>query len=117
MSPEFFVAMADDSNLIVSQQRILSKYLTYHFGYRVCARESEIAAIGSQFVPYEFKYIKVEDEKVKYCHRSFSDLSQHNSKTMSSFHIDEVEHVEIILGGDHGKRRVYIYCDRNSVSM
>lgn len=37
MSPGLFVAIDEDGNLLVSQQRIVNTYLTFHFGHQVCA--------------------------------------------------------------------------------
>ena len=95
--------MDKDSNLLVLEQRIINKYLTYHLGHRVCAFESDSLAIGSQFIPYEKKFIKIKEEKVMYSWRKLSHLIQHNAKDMFYSHIKNIEKDEIILSGDYGK--------------
>jgi hypothetical protein len=42
MPAQFWNAMADDANLLMSQQRIVNRYLTHHFGAGVRVSETEL---------------------------------------------------------------------------
>jgi hypothetical protein len=53
MSAEYWNAMAEAANLRTTQQIQLSSFLTQHFGHKVVVSQRELAAFGSEFVPYE----------------------------------------------------------------
>lgn len=42
MSAQFWNAMADDANLLMSQQRIINRYLAHHFGVGLRVSETEL---------------------------------------------------------------------------
>ena len=60
MTVNFWLAMSSAAGLIVGQQRIVNKFLPYHFGYRVCVSEKLISAVGSDFVPFKSESISVD---------------------------------------------------------
>ena len=60
MSANFWVAMSTAAELRVRQQRIINRYLSFHFGNRMCVSETEISKVGSGFVPFEVDTIAVD---------------------------------------------------------
>jgi hypothetical protein len=52
MSAEYWNAMAEAANLRTAQQIQISRFLTQHFGHKVVFLQRELAAFGSEFVPY-----------------------------------------------------------------
>jgi hypothetical protein len=62
MSAEFWTAMTEDAKLRVSQTRIISKYLTSHFGTRVCVSEKILSELTSRFIPFKTETLLIGDE-------------------------------------------------------
>ena len=75
MYPEYFVAMSDDANLVVGQQRVKNKPITHHLGHIV--RTKKIAAIKKKYIGYEVTYIKIDEQNVLYSYRDLSTLIKH----------------------------------------
>ena len=104
MTAIFWVAMSEEANLRLNQQRIVNKYLLHHFGHRVCVPETNISEIGSSFIPYTCDQFKHEGKKINYSHRKLTELLNHYSLVLfDRKHLEEIEKVEVLLGGDHGK--------------
>jgi hypothetical protein len=106
MSANLWTAMCEDANLQTGQQRIFNSYLSYHFGKRVSVSEREIREAGSNYVPYVTanRVIIGHKKKMLYPHRSAYDLFQCYGRTIfEDSGNKEVEKLELLLGGDHGK--------------
>jgi hypothetical protein len=73
MSAEYWNAMAEAANLRTTQQIQISRFLTQHFGHKVVVSQRELAAFGSEFVPYETFHEIIGGKKILY---SFRDLAQ-----------------------------------------
>ena len=58
----FWVAMCEEANLRVLQQRIINKYLSIHFGRRICVKETDITEIGSNFIQYQIEQKKIDEK-------------------------------------------------------
>ena len=105
MSANLWTAMCEDANLQTGQQRIINSYLSYHFGKRVCVSESEIAEVGSNYFPYVTanQVIVGQKKKILYFHWSAYDLFQCYGRTIFEDSRTEIDKLELLLGGDHGK--------------
>jgi hypothetical protein len=105
MSANLWTAMCEDANLQTGQQRVINSYLLYHFGKRVSVSEQEIRDVGSKYVPYVTANWVIEGHKKKilYSHRSAYDLFQHYARTIFEDSQKEIDKLELLLGGDHGK--------------
>jgi hypothetical protein len=105
MSANLWTAMCEDANLQTGQQRIINSYLSYHFGKRVCVSEREITEVGSDYVPYVTanRLIEGQKKKILYSHRSAHDLFQCYGRTIFEGSRNEIDKLELLLGGDHGK--------------
>ena len=107
MTANFWVAMSSAAGLRVGQQRIVNKFLSYHFGHRVCVSEKLIAAVGSDFVHFKSESIPVDVREygVKKILFSWRDLDELIHKYSSELfeNLSSIDRLEILLGGDHGK--------------
>jgi hypothetical protein len=105
MSANLWTAMYKDANLQTGQQRIINSYLSYHFGKRVSVSEREIREVGLNYVPYVTanRVIVGHKKKILYSHRSAYDLFQCYGRTIFEDSGNEIEKLELLLGGDHGK--------------
>ena len=85
----------------------MNKFLSYHFGHRVCVSEKLIAAVGSDFVHFKSESIPVDVREygVKKILFSWRDLDELIHKYSSELfeNLSSIDRLEILLGGDHGK--------------
>ena len=96
--------MSEEANLRLNQQRTVNRYLSYHFAHRVCVPERDISEIGSSFIPYTCEQFKYEGKKINYSHQKLTDLpNNYSSVLFDRNHLEHIEKVEMLLGGDHGK--------------
>jgi hypothetical protein len=67
--------------------------------------EREIREVGSNYVPYVTanRVIVGHKKKILYSHRSAYDLFQCYGRTIFEDSGNEIEKLELLLGGDHGK--------------
>ena len=86
--------MSKAANLKTTQERIINMYLTEHFGSSVCASEVEIAAIGSDYVPYVQSTVELEGKKVDIFFRSPIDLLKKHSRTIMN-ETDNIDKIEL----------------------
>ena len=68
----FWVAMCEEANLRVLQQRIINKYLSIHFGQRICVKETDITEIGSNFIQYQSEQKKIDGKKIIYHYQNLT---------------------------------------------
>jgi hypothetical protein len=104
----FWLAMCTDAGLKVGQQRIINKYLMHHFGQRVCVSEIDIGEIGASFVEFKTEFLEVDVKeygvkKILISWRDLHKLAQHYEKELFEGGEDNIDRIEILLGGDHGK--------------
>ena len=107
MIANFWVAMISAAGLRVGQQKKINKFLSYHFGYRVCVSEKLIAAAGSDFVPFKSESISVDVkeygvEKILFSWRDLDGLIKKYACELFD-NLSSIERLEILLGGDHRK--------------
>ena len=79
ISAIFWVAMSEAAGLRVRQQRIIRQYLAFHLGNRIAVSESDIAEVGSNFVPYISEDVVVDAKEygvksVKISYRGIDNL-------------------------------------------
>ena len=108
ISAAFWTAMSTEAGFLVTQQRILNRYLTNHFGARVCVPELEIMKFTSQFVPFQTEYKRFpdpphRDKRVLYSWKDLSIVIEFYLDTILGNNPDDIYKIEICLGGDHGK--------------
>ena len=95
--------MTEEGNLRVNRKRVVNKHLTCHFGRRVCKSEEDISKIGSNYIEYNIEYEKVDNKKVMYSYRDLSLLMEYHVRDLFITDIHQIEKIEVMLGGDHGK--------------
>jgi hypothetical protein len=108
ISANYWLAMSTAAGLRVRQQRIVNKYLMYHFGDRVCVSEKDITEVGSNFVEFKKESIEVNVQeygvkKVQVSWRDLFDLFEHYAPELFEGGCERIDRIEILLGGDHGK--------------
>ena len=79
ISAIFWLAMSEAAGLRVRQQRIIRQYLAFHLGNRIAVSESDIAEVGSNFVPYISEDVVVDAKEygvksVKISYRGIDNL-------------------------------------------
>ena len=92
--------MSEESNLTIRQQRVINKYLSYHFGTRMCVPEIELRKIGNDYVQYESFTQKHDSENLLYYFRSPNLVLINIIKSrMHPLSINEIKEIskEIIL--------------------
>ena len=107
ISAIFWVAMSEAAGLRVRQQRIIRQYLAFHLGNRIAVSESDIAEVGSNFVPYISEDVVVDAKEygvksVKISYRGIDNLIINYADELFS-DLNNIRRLEVILGGDHGK--------------
>jgi hypothetical protein len=103
MSAEYWNAMAEAANLRTTQQIQISRYLTQHFGHKVVVSQRELAAFGSEFVPYETFHEEIGGKKILYSYRDLAKLLEFYLPELLESFEKSISKIELTLGGDHGK--------------
>ncbi|KAL7564736.1 hypothetical protein ACA910_010147 [Epithemia clementina (nom. ined.)] len=109
ISAAFWTAMSKDADLQVQQQRIINKYLACHFDCWVCVFEAELAHFSSNYMEYYTEYLDYVDSKtqkkrkVQYSWKDLSTVVKFYSSMLFMPPFDDIEKIEISLGGNHGK--------------
>jgi hypothetical protein len=103
MSAEYWNAMAEAVNLRTTQQIQISRFLTQHFGHKVVVLQRELAAFGSEFVPYETFHEEFGGKKILYSYRDLPQLLEFYLPELLESFEKTISKFELTLGGDHGK--------------
>jgi len=107
MTAAYFTAMSEETNLTLKQQRIINRYLTNHFGKRVCVAESEITEFGANFLEFQTEKIRVKvgdkEQDVLYSWKDLDKVLTFYKENLYKENQQDIEKVEVCLGGDHGK--------------
>lgn len=110
MSAEYFTALSTEVRLLTSSQKTLNRYLTQHFGKRVCCSELALANFTSKYVPFRTRYILIPDKqggkkprRVLYSWKDITDIISFYIENILGGDPDNIDNIDIALGGDHGK--------------
>jgi hypothetical protein len=89
------------------QQRLINRYLTNHFGKRVCVAESEITEFGANFLEFQTEKLRVvvgdKEQDVLYSWKDLDKVLAFYKDNIYKEAPQDIEKVEVCLGGDHGK--------------
>ena len=93
----------------MSQQRIVNKFLTTHFGKRIVESEKAIGSLNNEYVEYQkHEFQHIDGKMITIWHRSIADLIRFYLKRIDASILENIQHIEVCLGGDHGKN-TFIY--------
>ena len=87
----------------MTQQIQISRYLTQLFGHKVVVSQRELAAFGSEFVPYETFHEEIGGKKILYSYRDLAKLLEFYLPELLESFEKPISKFELTLGGDHGK--------------
>ena len=109
MSALFWNSMSEAASLRINQQRIINKFLTTHFGYRVVEKEKKLSEFTKEYIKYEKYTMTLEDKKqVTVWFRNLAHMARFQFRKMDKQNLCNANSIEICLGGDHGKES-YIF--------
>ena len=84
ISAMYWIAMCEAASLRVTQQRIINKFLTSHFGKRIVESEKKIAQYNNDYMPYEmFPYKYKDGRQITLWYRSLSAIIQFCMKKLN----------------------------------
>ena len=96
--------MSEAASLRVNQQRIVKKFLTFHFWGRIVESDHTRAKFGMDHVQHKKQDCAHSDAHVvQLRHQSLKDMLQFYVKEFEDQTLSNVNSIEICLGGDHGK--------------
>ena len=103
MSAEYWNAMAEDANLLITQQKIINRYLVHHFGAPVRVSENELRKMANEYVPFVTFEKMVANKKVMYSYRDASVLfSFYADHLLEYLSVRPVDRIEVSVGDERG---------------
>ena len=107
ISAEYWSAMSAESNITVTQQRVLRRYLNHHFGSRICVSEKNVSNIGNDYISFEDGSIEVDPKeyrckRISFYWRDLCKLIEKNKEDILE-RFGNIGSIEILLGGDDDK--------------
>ena len=102
-----WLAISEEINATVKQQRIIYEHLAFHFKRRVCAPEIEIRGRGNSCAMFQ-KFERKFDDKSIVCHyrmlnEAIRNVALNNDDLMFNANVSKIENIEVAFSGDHGK--------------
>ena len=107
MDAQYAAAMWTNANASTATQRSILRDLSGFFGHRFVVPEHAIRKLNeNSFPPKCGHFLDDENKKIDYWYKPVDELLEHQAKfILSDADIVGIKHVDLAIGGDHGKGR------------
>jgi len=110
MNAETVAAMCQEANINVSCLRSILRYFHHVFGCRLAVPEKQVRLLGDNTIQPECgHYINEERKWIDFWFKPVAKLLKHEvNSVLSHYDFIHLKHVDLVIGGDHGKGRFHM---------